>query len=40
MKNGMIEEGKTTIIKKQDMQCDNFNIYEEDNMQYFMCIYF
>ncbi|KAI7758304.1 hypothetical protein M8C21_014666, partial [Ambrosia artemisiifolia] len=28
MKNGMIEEGKATLRMKQDMQSDNFNMYD------------
>ena len=28
MKRGMIEEGKATLRMKQDMQSDNFNMYD------------
>lgn len=28
MKCGMIEEGKATLRMKQDMQSDNFNMYD------------
>lgn len=28
MKQGMIEEGKATLRMKQDMQSDNFNMYD------------
>lgn len=28
MKNGLIEEGKATLRMKQDMQSDNFNMYD------------
>lgn len=28
MKNGRIEEGKATLRMKQDMQNDNFNMYD------------
>ncbi|XP_038693600.1 glutamine--tRNA ligase, cytoplasmic [Tripterygium wilfordii] len=28
MRRGMIEEGKATLRMKQDMQCDNFNMYD------------
>lgn len=28
MKRGLIEEGKATLRMKQDMQSDNFNMYD------------
>ena len=28
MRRGMIEEGKATLRMKQDMQSDNFNMYD------------
>lgn len=28
MKRGMIEEGKATLRLKQDMQSDNYNMYD------------
>ena len=28
MKRGMIEEGKATLRMKQDMQSDNYNMYD------------
>lgn len=28
MKHGLIEEGKATLRMKQDMQSDNFNMYD------------
>lgn len=28
MKKGMIDEGKATLRMKQDMQSDNFNMYD------------
>lgn len=28
MKSGLIEEGKATLRMKQDMQSDNFNMYD------------
>lgn len=28
MKRGMIDEGKATLRMKQDMQSDNFNMYD------------
>lgn len=28
MKNGSIEEGKATLRMKQDMQSDNYNMYD------------